>query len=64
MLEEKWEQAFLLVEIKKIPICLIYKVYLLKKYSVKYLLKRNYKKNMEKLCGERKPYWNGKKKKD
>lgn len=62
MLQKQWEQAFLLVEIKKIPICLIYKVCLLKKYNVKCLLKRNNRRNMEKLCGERKPYWNGGKK--
>lgn len=62
MLQKQWEQAFLLVEIKKIPICLIYKVCLLKKYNVKCLLKRNNRRNMEKLCGERKSYWNGGKK--
>lgn len=56
MLPENWEEAYFLVEVKTIPLCLIYTVCLLKEYNVKCLQKRNHEKNMKKLCGERKPY--------
>lgn len=56
MLQEKGEEAHFLVEVKTIPLRLIYKLCLLTEYSVKCLQRRNHKKNMGKLCGERKPY--------
>lgn len=45
-----------LARVKNIPLCIIYEVCLLKEYNAQCLQKRNPKKNVEKLCGERKPY--------
>lgn len=60
MLQEKWEEAHFLPGVKNIPFCVTYEVCLLKEYNAQCLQKRNPKKNVQKLCGERKPLTWGK----